>query len=191
MLVALGFLAVLAALLAIPIEVDFRVSGVPVKDDVRLAWAFGLVRVRLGATATEPVHEAAESRAIEPERSSKGRGRSNLLAALRQRDFRQALLQAARGLWRVVRKDDIRLTACLGLGDPAETGRLWALLGPLCGWLRSLDDVDIRIDPDFGAARLDFAGSGRVGVVPLEVLGIVLRLALSPPFWRGMRAMRK
>ena len=47
MLTLLLVIAVLLGLLAIPVAIDFHVQGVPVKNEVRFVWAFGLVNVRL------------------------------------------------------------------------------------------------------------------------------------------------
>lgn len=185
LLTLLALLVALIALLAIPVALDFRVEGVPIRNELRLGWAFGLVNVRLREPSTV---EAPEE--VETAREKKVRSRSNPMAALRQAEFRQRLFRFARDLWRAVEKEDFRFYARLGTGDPAETGQLWALLGPVSGVLRTTRGAVIEVEPDFEDARLEFSGSGRVTIVPLEILGIVLALAVSPPIWRGLRAMR-
>ena len=189
MLTLLLVIAVLLGLLAIPVAIDFHVQGVPVKNEVRFVWAFGLVNVRLrDSPASDGAGEPVE--ALEPAPRKRSRTRSNPLAALRQREFRRRLLRFVRDLWHAVHKEELQLHVQLGLGDPADTGRLWAVLGPLSGVLRNADDLAIDIEPDFAEARLDFESSGRISLVPLEILGIALAFALSPPVWRGLRAMR-
>lgn len=184
----LALVAILAGMLAIPVAVDFRVRGVPLEEEVRVVWAFGLVNVRLKGSPGANVD--VENMDVEIAGDTSAGGRSNPLAAFRQRDFRRRLLRFAKDMWRAVRKQDLRLYARLGLGDPAETGQLWALLGPLSGILNNVEDAEIEIEPDFANARFEFDGSGRIAVVPLEILGIVVSLALSPPIWRGLKAMR-
>ena len=182
-------LLLLVALLAVPVSVDFRVNyGLPDESEVFLVWAFGLVRVRASGRAGDESTEV-EAAEDEPatERSSPG---ANPLAALKQREFRQRVLRFARDLWRAVRKENIRVYARLGLGDPADTGQLWALLGPVSGVLRDVEGASIELEPDFSEASAIVDSRGRVTVVPLQIVGITLGLALSPPFWRGIRAMR-
>ena len=188
MLAFLALLAILIGILAIPVAVAFRVSGLPFKEDVRLVWAFGLVNVRLRESQDLDLEDLDDERG--PTDEDAASGGANPLAALKIREFRQRMLRFLRDLWQAVHKDDIRLHARLGLGDPADTGQLWALLGPLSGVLRSVEEAVIDVEPDFGEARFEFDGSGRVTIVPLRIIGIVLALAASPVFWRGVMAMR-
>ena len=83
---------------------------------------------------------------------------------------------------------DLRLR--IGLGDPADTGRLWALVGPLSGYLAASGQAVIAVEPDFVDSVFEARGSGALSVVPLRMLGLVTGLLLSPPVWRGLWRMR-
>jgi len=183
----------LVALLAIPVTLTFRFAWPETAgNQLRLTWAFGLVNVRLPTPASGPPVEKADVDARATKRAAKRRHgpKPNLFAALRHRPFRQRVLRLAMDLWRAVDRQNLQLDLRIGTGDPAETGQLWGVLGPISGMLQSLEDGRIRVTPEFVEAVFDFDGSGRLRVIPLQVLAIAIGLMFSPPVWRGLRAVR-
>jgi len=186
-------LGLLVALLAIPVTLRFDVAwDQTLRQDIRLLWAFGLVRVRLAPRPEDKQKREAEAEptAPKPPRAARNRPKRNVLGALRLKRFRRRMLQFVRDLWHAVHKRDVMLRIRLGLGDPADTGRLWALLGPLSGWLATLREAEVTIEPEFFEPTLEVESHGSIRVVPLRVIGIVLALVLSPTMWQGLRAMR-
>jgi hypothetical protein len=181
------------ALLAVPVTLDYRLNWQRgLRGEASLQWLFGLVRVRLAPPGTSKppagkkrVDGAAEAKAKPPA------SKLEPLAALRQADFRRRMLRFARQLWRAFRKRDLLLRVRVGLGDPADTGRLWALLGPLSGLLAGIEQASIELEADFVDAVFEVDSRGKVSVIPLQLFGLLLGLLLSPPFWRGMRVMRR
>jgi len=189
----LVFVTAVVALLAIPVTLTFRFAWPRTAgNELRLTWAFGLVNVRVptppfgtpaasAETGGAPVKGAAKRK-----RSQK----SKLLAALRQRPFRQRVLRLLMDLWRAIDRQNLRLDLRIGTGDPAETGQLWGVLGPVSGLFQNLEEGRIRITPEFVDAVFDLDGSGRLRVIPLQVLAIAIGLMFSPPIWHGLRVMR-
>ena len=100
------------------------------------------------------------------------------------------MLRFVSDLWRAIRKKNVRLRVRMGLGDPADTGQLWAVLGPLSGMFSCSRDIRIAIEPDFLDATLDVDSSGTVRMIPLQLAIIALGLFLSPAVWRGIMLMR-
>ena len=190
----------LVALLAIPVSLHFDVGfKETLRQDIRLRWAFGLLNVQLapqpGDADEQP--EAAKPSAEKPSAAKRRRAKDkgakrkhNVLAALRLKFFRRRIVRFAGDLWRSVQKRDLSLRMRVGLGDPADTGRLWALIGPLTGWLSSLRDATVTIEPEFFEPTVELETRGSIHVVPLRIVGIVIAVALSPAIWRGLRAMR-
>ena len=162
-------------------------------NELRLNWVFGLVKLRLPTSVSETPADTAEVDARPTRRATKRLRRGpkpNPFAALRQRPFRQRVLRLVRDLWHAIDRQNLRLDLRIGTGDPAETGQLWAVLGPVSGMLQNLEDARIRVTPEFVDAALDVDGSGQLRVIPLQILAIAAGLMLSPPIWRGLRAMR-
>jgi hypothetical protein len=183
----------LLILLSIPVTLQFALSWPDTSgNDVRLGWAFGLVHVRIGRKQSLPAE------ASRPARSPKARGKPkklskakpDILPVLGERKIRQRAMRFVNDLVRAVHKDGIRISARIGLGDPADTGRLWSILGPLSTVLSSIRSASITILPEFMDTVLDIDARGRLRVIPIQIIGHVVALLFSPVFWLAMRRLR-
>jgi hypothetical protein len=186
------FLSLIVILLAVPVTVTYQFSWQEApRADVRLNWAFGLVRADVSPNQSKAKRDNAEAAGKEAagRRKSTGR-RAAIVAGIRQPAFRRRILRFVSDLWHAIRKKNVELLLRLGLGDPADTGQLWAALGPLSGIFANRRDIRVSIEPDFLDATLEVEGSGAIRVVPLQIVIIVLGLLVSPPIWRGVLAMR-
>jgi len=182
-------IAVLVGLLAIPVNVVFRVSWPNERDShLLIRWGFGLVKARIPFEAHPK--DKGSSRPRSTSKRPRKRGRHNVLAAARLPAFRRRVLRFLRDIWHSIGKNDIYVRARIGLGDPADTGQLWAVVGPLAAVLTNARHVSVIIEPDFMDATAELAGSGRVRVMPLQIIYLALGVLLSPPVWQGLRAMR-
>lgn len=191
---ALGLLLVLLiALTAIPVELQFHKSWPRRRESfVRIRWAFGLVRAQISPRRSKERPAKGEAAAARKAARSRKRPRKkrNVLKALRQADVRRRLLRFLEDLWRSIHKDDLHLRVRLGLGDPADTGRLWALVGPISALLQTIPGTSVVIEPEFSDSVCEADAAGNVRVVPLKVVALIVSLLLSPAIWRGFRAMR-
>lgn len=191
--VALGLLV---ASLAVPVELAFECQGVePMAARVRVAWLFGSIRFRFAVPrvarrspdSQPPAGDAPRVPAARPGKPSGNRGR--VWTVLRQSEFRQRVLRLIQDLLRAVRVHRLRLQMRIGLGDPAETGWLWAWVAPLAVAARGRRNVQVRIEPDFIDAALAFEASGRVRFVPLRLLALAIGFAFSPPSLHAWRTL--
>lgn len=185
--VALLLLLVIA-LLAVPLRLDFNLSRHEVVEvALSLQWLFGLARVKLSTTDTTQ-RGAVQRRVVPP--NKRAPSELSLSRALRQKPFRTRLIRFVHDIWHAVGREDFRLYLRLGVADPADTGRLWALLGPLSGILFATQDADITIEPDFLDYGFRLEGSGTIRLIPLQLLYLAIGLLLSPAIWRGVHAAR-
>lgn len=186
-------LLVLVALLAIPATLTYQLNWQhKLQGEVSLQWLFGLLQLRLaspGAGRSAP--EKKDRQGSSEAKTKSARKKFNPIAALRRKTFRQRSLRFARDLWRALRKRDLSLRIRVGLGDPAETGQLWALFGPVSGLLANLEDACVELEPEFIDAVFQLHSSGKISVIPLQLLYLVLGLLCSPSFWRGVKRMRQ
>lgn len=179
-------LVALALLLLIPVTLAFRIHWPERRNnDVRVIWAFGLVDVRV--SDSDDSDEAEDDAGEGDVEAHKGSSPRKPMAAIRYKPFRQRVVRFIRELWRAARKEDVFLDVRLGLGDPADTGQLWAWMGPLSALLVYTSDAHVSLQPDFHAQRCDIDTGGRMTVVPLQIIGLALGLLVSPDFWRGLR----
>jgi len=186
------FLSLIVILLAMPVTLTYQFSWKETPSaDLRLNWAFGLVRADVSPDLAKPGPDKPEATRKKGARRGKSTGKKNFMAAIRQAPFRRRMLRFVTDLWRTIHKKNVQLLVRLGLGDPAETGQLWAVLGPLSGMLARLRDIRVTIEPDFLDATLEVDSSGTIRMIPLQVAVIVFGLLFSPSIWRGIMSMRR
>jgi hypothetical protein len=186
------FLSLVVILLAMPVTLTYQLSWKQtLSANLRLNWAFGLVRADVSPDPAKRETDEPEAARKKAGRRRRSKGKqTNFAAAIRQPAFRRRMLRFVSDLWRAIRKKNVRLRVRMGLGDPADTGQLWAVLGPLSGMLSRSREIRIAIEPDFFDATLDVDSSGTVRMIPLQVAIIALGLFLSPTVWRGIMLMR-
>jgi hypothetical protein len=188
--IILTFLASLLALLAVPVDLAFSFQRREGRREGSgtLGWLFGLVRLRLG----EPKVRAR----VRPERPKlKGRHRRHgsgrrVTAMFRIEGFAWRLLRLVRDLIRRIHIRDLNMEVRLGLDDPADTGRLWAVVGPLAAILPVPPAARVAIEPEFTSEAFEVYGKGRIRIIPLQLLFVMLVFLLSPSALRALHAMR-
>jgi hypothetical protein len=170
-------LAAFLLVLALPVELSVRVRREAGKGALQgqLRALGGLVRLPLSRT-----HRQRRPRRQQRQHRQRRHGRSRPRAVLRERDLFARFVRLLRRLLHRIRFEHLELQARVGLGDPADTGRAWAVLGPAGVLLAALPRARIRIDPDFTAEVFELDGSGRVRVVPLVLIAELLAFALAP-----------
>jgi hypothetical protein len=179
--------------LAVPVALDFRFEGIePLRGRIAVRWMFGLVRFDVELPDAGKPRRAKRQAERGAKRGRAGRagtgGRAKVVAVLRQAAFRRRLFRLLGDLVRAAHPSGLGLRLRLGLGDPADTGRLWALVGPLNALAQQLPSADIRIEPEFVDAAFDFDAHGRFVLIPLQLLALIVVFALSPP---SIQAWRK
>jgi hypothetical protein len=182
----LVFLLVIIALMAIPITLTFQFSwpSTP-QENALLEWGFGLVKVRV---------PASEPKAHSSGKNSYGKNsygtKTNLLPAVRLKSFRRRIARFVGDLWRAIHKEDLSLRVRVGLGDPADTGQLWAIVGPIAGMLTTVQGAAIAIEPEFSESTFELNSAGSIRLIPLQLIWLTIALLLSPPIWQGLAKMR-
>ncbi len=193
LVVVAGLLGLVLLLLAVPVDLEFRLEGIePFAGEAGVRWLFGLVRFRIpvprpGKPTPRPEAKAKAAR-VRARPKARGRHR-DVLAALGQAAFRRRVYCFVGDLVRAVHLHRLRLLMRLGLGDPADTGRLWAVVGPLNA-VAQLRNAEILIEPEFVEPVLEFQADGRLRLVPLRFLILAVTFALSPPTIRAWRTLK-
>ena len=184
------FLLLLIALLAIPVTLTFKMTWQQnFQSDVRLLWLFGLVRARIPITPTSsPKENKPAKKGNHPKRFSSKK--QNAFSVVKQKAFRQRMSRFIRDLWHSIQKKDVNLRLRIGLGDPADTGQLWAFVGPVTGMLSNVPETSINIEPDFYDSTFEMDSSGNIRLIPLQLIYLAAGLLLSPPVWREIIKMR-
>ena len=183
-------LVVFVALLAIPFEIIFKIQSQQERQsDIAIVWLFGVVRFPVSGAPGRPSKKPKKTKKL-----SKRKGKTNFRAIKSlffNARFRNRLIKFVKDVFKTIHIISFYLRIRLGLDDPADTGRLWAYLGPLAVYLTTLSNATISLVPDFQTETLDYDGSGRVRIVPLQVIFTVLAFVFSPITIQALWRMRK
>jgi len=187
-----AFLLFLIVLLAIPLTLTFQVSWKHLfQNEIELQWAFGLVHFRVPPfkpKASFSEDEEMEQKVGRWKRSTSGK--RNIFAVIRHKAFRRRIFRFIGNLWHAVHKKNLSLRVRIGLGDPADTGQLWGILGAMVGLLANVREASIAIEPEFLDTIFELDSSGSVRIIPLQMVYLTMLLLLSPSIWHGIRQIR-
>ena len=193
---ALG-LGLVMALLAVPVHLAFNVRRLErTEGSATVLWLFGLVRIPVPVKGKPKDAETGGRLNKQPEspgrskRKSGGRGFRKFLIVIRNGPFRRRVFRLIGDLAGAVKASGLQFHAVAGLDDPADTGMLWGAAYPLLAALNLPYSGAVSVRPDFTEETFQFAGSGSVRVIPLQVFFIVVFFILSPTTLRMIWILR-
>lgn len=186
-------LVLLIVLLTVPMTVAFRVTrSKEIKGQVIVHWLFGLVRfpisIPCGTKAEQKRRRKARDRRGKRKRNKKVRG---ILTVLQQAPFRRRIMRFIKGLLHAAHARELYLRLRIGLDDPADTGRLWGVLGPAAGIAADLRCAEVRIEPEFTDPVLEVEGHGKFHLIPLQFIGLAAAFVVSPATLHALFTLRR
>ncbi|MCI0504815.1 MAG: DUF2953 domain-containing protein [Gammaproteobacteria bacterium] len=186
----------LIALLAAPVELAFRIDRIrQIHGQAHIRWLFGLVRFSVEVPGIAKPKKTKEKRRPAAAKKSgpheQKSGSSKLFAVLKQSPFRRRLFRFIKDLLRATHSQELYLRLRVGLGDPADTGQLWALLGPIAALAANMPVAVVRIEPEFMNPVFEFQSHGKFRLSPLEIIALTIAFVLSPPSLRAWRTLRQ
>ena len=186
-------LVLLLALLAVPITVAFRVDRIKeIKGHVSFHWLYGLVGFRVGIPGAAKADPQLKRKPTEKTRKRRpGAHARGVFALLKQSAFRRRCIRFIKDVLRATHARGIYLRLRIGLGDPADTGCLWALLGPVAGIAANLRSAEVRIEPEFMDPVLEVESHGEFRLIPLQFIALVTAFVVSPGTLRAWRTLRQ
>ena len=175
--------AVLIFVLCVPLNVALRadVYG-KLRFRLKVSWLFGLVRKDLKKRAKKVAKER-----YKPE-AGKTKLR-DIIEILRTRGLLSQLKRLVKDILSHSKIRNLFADFTVGLGDPADTGFLFAFAGPAASWLSSSLPCQIRIRPSFeGEGVFEGYSHGVVRLQPIRLVIPALCFVFSPA---AMRTMKK
>jgi len=177
------------AVFAVPVDLDFTVRrDEKFQGHASVGWLFGLVRIPLQPTNKGNRQKPQKKKA---ERSRSQRDELHVAAMLRSPGFLSRLIRLLHHIRGCIHIRQLRLQVRLGLDDPANTGQLWGIVGPLALAVPVPAGADVAIQPEFTGATFQIDGEGAIRIVPIEIIGILIAFTLSPTTLRGLYALGK
>lgn len=184
------FLLILVLLLAVPLTLTFHlVWNRGLSGHVRLGWGNGWLHTDIPIQPGDGDKKKGRRKRKQNKKRSKPsaiRGK----ALLHNKPFRERVVRFLRETWAAIEKHNLKLFVRVGLDDPADTGILWSVLGPLSAILASSRNSEVRLQPDFLDPAFELDSSGRVRIVPLRLVYLTAGLLLSPTIWSGLYRAR-
>jgi hypothetical protein len=185
-------LVLIIAVLAVPIVVIFRVRhDQGLQSDISIQWLFGAVQIpassKPGEKPSKKPYKAKQPRKKKPKPANFQSVKNLFWNA----QFRGRVFTFVKDIFESIHIAHFYLRIRLGLDDPADTGRLWAYFGPLAVYLSNLSNSAIHLEPNFLTESVLLDSSGRVRIIPLQVIFTVLVFLLSPVTIRALWLMQK
>lgn len=174
-IITLASLAVILVLiLCVPLDLVLRadVYGRP-KFRLRLSWLFGLVSKELTGRK-----KPKEKKVIEEKRKPRKRMKDAkaIFAILRTRGLLKQIKRLLRDVLSSFKIRDLGADFRVGLGDPADTGLLFALIGPAT----VLFPHGIRVEPSFeDEAVFEGYSYGTLRLQPIQLVTPFVRFVFS------------
>jgi len=146
---------------------------------MRLVWLFGLVSKEITKAKKKPEEERRVTEGKRKPRKRKIKART-ILKVLRTRCLLRQLKRLLKDILRRLKIRDLTADITVGLGDPADTGLLFAVMGPATFFLGSSRIHEIRVRPSFEDEAV-FEGylSGAVRLLPIQLVIPSLRFTFS------------
>lgn len=172
--------AFIVLVLCVPLDIEPRldVYGRP-KFRMRLAWLFGLVSKEVGKGKKKPEEK---KKVVTGKRKAKERGRRarTIFEILRTKGVLRQFKGLVRDILSRLKIRDLAVDFRVGLDNPADTGLLFALIGPATFLLDSSRVHQIRVEPSFEDEAV-FEGYlyGVVRLWPVQLVVPFLRFVFS------------
>ena len=182
--------ALIVLILCVPLDMVLRidVSGRP-RFGMRLVWLFGLIgkEVRKGKGKPGEKRGAVEGKRKLGKRRIRAR---TVFEILRARGLLKQIEVLLRNILRRLKIRELRVDCRVGFDNPADTGLLFALIGPASLFMSSSIPCQIRAQPSFDDGTV-FEGSfhGAVRLWPIQLLAPLIRFIFSLAIMRVVKLL--
>ena len=184
-------LAVLFILiLCVPVDMVLHAdaNGRP-KFRLRFSWLFGLVSKEITGGEKKPEEKRKEVEGKRKRGESRKRIRF-IFEILRTKDLLRQFKDLVAGILSRLNIRNLKVNLKVGLDNPADTGLLFAVIGPAISFLRFSFPYEITVQPSVDGKAV-FAGYsyGKVRLRPIQLVIPLLRFAFSPATIKAIKTL--
>jgi hypothetical protein len=159
------------------------------KFRMRLVWLFGLVskEIRRGRKKPEEPERVTEKK----QKRRAGRiGARTIFQILRTKGLLRQFTRLLKEIFGRIKIRDVAADFTVGLGDPADTGLLFAIIGPITFFLTPSFAQRIRVQPSFEDETV-FQGylGGTMRLQPIQLVPPFLRFTFSLATMRAVKTL--
>ena len=174
-----GLLGLVILVLCVPLDATLSIdTSAKPTFRLRMAWFFGLISKELRREKKKPEEK---KKVVEEKRKKKRKFEfRKILKILRTKGLLKQVRNLVRSILGQLRIKELAVNLKLGLEDPADTGLVFALIGPATSFLNFPSQYQINVQPSFYGEDV-FEGSlrGVLRLQPIRLTGPLLRFAFS------------
>ncbi len=186
-LASLAGLIIFVLWVPLDIVLYLDMNGRP-KFGLRLAWLFGLVskEIKRGKKKPEEKKRAAEKELKPQKRRMSPR---TIFGLLRTKGLLKQFKRLLKDILGSFNIRDFRINLRVGLDNPADTGLLFAIVGPATHFLDSSIRHEVKLQPVFDRAVFEGYSYGAVRLRPILLVLPFLRFIFSPTTVRVVKKL--
>ncbi len=174
-----GLIGLVILVLCVPLDAVLSIdTSEKPRFRLKLAWLFGLISKELAGEKKKPEEE---KEVTEEKRKKKRKFEFKIiLKILRTKGLLKQVKNLVKGILGQLKIRELAINLKLGLEDPADTGLVFALIGPATSFLRLPPRYQIRVQPSFYDENV-FEGylRGVLRLQPIRLTGPLLRFIFS------------
>ena len=189
-IIILVSLAVLITLiLSVPLDFAFQMdTHKSPKFKIRLVWLFGLVDKDLKQLRQKP---KKKEKVVEDKQKSKDRiEASTVYQILKTKGLLKKFKRLLMDVLSCLKLNKLAANLRIGLDNPADTGLLFALIGPANLVVSSCSSHEISVQPSYDdEATLEGHLHGTVSLRPIQLVAPLAKFAFSLPAIRSVKIL--
>lgn len=181
-----GLVALFLVVLSVPLDLAFRLDvNDRTRFSVKLVWLFGLVGKELGRRKKK-----AKPKKAKPKQAKEKKGSARkALKILRTKGLLRQIKILVTDVFNSLSIRQLRANFRIGLDNPADTGLLFAFIGPTFVFFNPPDRYSINIKPSFeDEAILEGYMQAVVRLLPIRLVIPLLKFVFSLPTSRVIKA---
>ena len=193
-------LVLLIVSLAIPISMNYYITrNQQLQGYANVNGFFGLMKFQTRFPREPENKSKDETKSLRrkknpsPDKAKPSNTKNNMkgVALLKQSTFRRHIMHFIKRIFAASHAQDLYLRCRIGLSDPADTGMLWAVMGPLSAMLKNVQTITIDLQPEFTDSVIEIESHGRFQLIPIQFIALTLVFILSPTTIQAWRTMQQ
>jgi len=169
-----GMVILMIIALSVPIDATFSIdTSTNPRFQAKMCWLYGLVKWKLGLSQYRVGKENKKKRL--------GVSQRTLLKIVTTRGFMEKTVGLVWSIFRRIRLKELKIDLNVGLDNPADTGILFALVGPVLPLVNLPRQCHVNVEPSFQEATIDGKAILSFSIFPIALAVPFMKFVFSKP----------
>jgi len=194
LILLISIILLVVIVLASPVQFDVNIDTTASKRvRTHVIWFYGLLKFEIKSPEKklEKLEKEKTRRRKKPKRRLGRVTGKKFKFMLPSKGFKRRILRFLMDFIKSINISFVFFKLGFGLNDPAETGKIYALLFPISVWLTQHGVKQTELIPHYMDYAFYIKSSFSIRFVPLQQIGLILQLLLSPVIWQEFYRMSK